>query len=622
MKWVIRLVKFEREQVVEEIVSRIDIVEVIAESVGLKKKGKDFWGCCPFHPEDTPSFAVSPDKQVFYCFGCQTGGNVITFLRKKDNLSYYEAISLLAERVGVHLDAGADTAARQQYRNEKQRFQRLNELATSFFQETLRHSPEGEIAREYLSARGVNEESILRFRLGYASESWDALLKNLTKQGFSPGELERYGLVVARQSGGGYYDRFRQRLIFPIADQTGQVLGFGGRILGEGNPKYLNSPETRFFDKGKLIYGLHLARPTIQEKQQAVIVEGYMDALMCQQNGITNVVASMGTALTTAQIQLLLRYAPEILMAYDSDLAGQNATLRAIELIRGLGGRVRVVSLSQNKDPDELIKKHGAGHFQGLISGAQDFLAYKLHKQLSKGAPRTAEEKMLILAEFWEDLRQAGSELERQEYCERLSIALQVSELVIREEFRKYLGKARKNPGQLVKNTNNVHTKNGKSSKTELAERNLLRLMLEDPHLFKRVVEEYGIDLFFNSELQQIVQVCREALAAVSLDEAGAMANPVPLAKLVEGLTEDSIRERLIRICLEDSPFPVANELQKEKALKDYIHTLQQYRCQQRLEELQLELSQCTQQGDLQKSMDLITEMKRIKSSEFKRSFH
>ena len=159
--------------------------------------------------------------------------------------------------------------------------------------------------------------------------------------GVSPRELERYGLVAARQSGGGYYDRFRQRLIFPIADQTGQVLGFGGRILGEGNPKYLNSPETRFFDKGKLIYGLHLARPAIQEKQQAVIVEGYMDALMCQQNGITNVVASMGTALTTAQIQLLLRYGPEILMAYDSDLAGQNATLRAIELIRGLGGRVR-----------------------------------------------------------------------------------------------------------------------------------------------------------------------------------------------------------------------------------------------------------------------------------------
>jgi len=221
MKWVIRLVKFEREQLVEEIVSHVDIVEVIAESVGLKKKGKDFWGCCPFHPEDTPSFAVSPDKQVFYCFGCQTGGNVITFLRKKDNLSYYEAISLLAERVGVHLDAGADSATRQQHRNEKQRFQRLNELATGFFQETLRHSPEGEIAREYLFDRGVNQESILRFRLGYASESWDALLKHLTKQGFSPGELERYGLVAARHSGGGYYDRFRQRLIFPITDQTG-----------------------------------------------------------------------------------------------------------------------------------------------------------------------------------------------------------------------------------------------------------------------------------------------------------------------------------------------------------------------------------------------------------------
>ena len=620
-----RLARFEKEQLVEEIVSRVDIVEIISEHIGLNKKGKDFWGCCPFHQEDTPSFAVSPDKQVFYCFGCQAGGNVITFLRKKDNLTYFEAISILAERVGVNLGTGVDSAARQQYKSEKQRFQRLNELATSFFHDALLHSQEGEIAREYLLYRGVNQESIVRFRLGYASQYWDALLKHLTQQGFSPLELERCGLVAARTSGGGYYDRFRQRLIFPIFDQTGLVVGFGGRILGDGNPKYLNSPESRFFDKGKILYGLHLSRSSTQEQQQAVIVEGYMDTIMCHQSGIRNVVASMGTALTSAQVQLILRYVPELVLAYDTDSAGQVATSRAIELIRNLGGRVRVVSLFEDKDPDELIRNHGAEYFSSLISEAQDFLTFKIQKQLPKGIPRTAEEKMRVLAEFWDDLRQAGSELERQEYCERLSIALQISEMVIRDEFRKNMGKNRKNQGQLDKNTNNVHTKNGKSTKTgsasQLAERNLLRLMLEDLRIFKRVEKEYGMDLFLDSELRQIIEACRE-LAAVSLDEAGEIHGSISLAKLIEELADDSIRELLLRVCLEDSSFPVFNESQKEKAFQDYIHTIHQFRCRKQLEELQIELGKSTQKGDLQRSMDLITEMKIIKSSEFKRSFH
>jgi DNA primase len=618
------MVRFEKEQVIEEIVSRVDIVEVISEHVGLNKKGKDFWGCCPFHQEDTASFAVSPDKQVYYCFGCQAGGNVITFLRKKENLTYFEAISLLAERTGIQLGTGMDTSARQQYRSEKQRFQRLNDLAVSFFHDALLNSPEGEVAREYLFNRGVNQESIVKFRLGYASQYWDALLKYLTQQGYSPGELEKCGLVVARTSGGGYYDRFRNRLIFPIADQTGQAVGFGGRILEEGTPKYLNSPESRFFDKGKILYGLHLARQSTQEQQQTIVVEGYMDALMCHQAGINNVVASMGTALTSSQVQMILRYVPELVLAYDTDSAGQAATLRAIDMIRNSGGRVRVVSLFEDKDPDELIRKHGAEYFRGLVTGAQDFLAFKLQRLLIKGNPRTAEEKIRVLAEFWEDLRLAGSELERQEYCERLSMALQVPESVIRDEFRKNMGKFRKNQGQLDKNTNNVHTKNGKliNNRTgrEIAERNLLRLMLEDYRIFKRVEKEYGLDLFMDDELRQIIQVCREA--TFTANEAGRIEGSVSLAKLVEDFADDSIRESLLRMCLEDSSFPVFTESQKEKAFQDYIHTLYQYQYRKRLEELHTELNQTVQKGEQEQSMALVAEMKRIKSLEIKGNFH
>jgi DNA primase len=617
--------RFDREQLVAEIVSRVDILEIVSEYVVLSRKGKDYWGICPFHQEDTPSFSVSPDKQFFYCFGCQTGGNVITFLRKKDNLSYSEALSILAEKAGVSLEFGPESPVRRQSRSEKQRFYRLNELTANYYHEQLLHSSEGDVGREYLAQRGINQDSIIKFRLGYAPQSWNVLLNYLTRQGFSPAELERNGLVAARSSGG-YYDRFRHRLIFPISDHTGQVVGFGGRVIGKGNPKYLNSPENRFFDKGKILFGLHLARQSIQTQQQAVIVEGYVDVLMCHQHGINNVVASMGTALTASQIQLILRYAPEVILAYDTDAAGQVAALRASGLIRSLGGRVRIVARFEDKDPDEIIKKQGVDYFRNLVGQAQDYFTFKLQKLLLKANLRTAEEKIGFLAEFWEDFQQCDSELERQEYCEKLSVALQVPETFIREEFRKNLVKTRRGRRQLDKNTNTVHTKNGQLtyniSAWELAERNLLRLMLEDFKLFERVEKEYGLELFANSELRQIAEACRDVIASMGLEGSREGQGIVSLASLLEEFGNDSVRDLLLKIYLENSSFPVFNKLQKEKAVQDYIYTINQNRHRKELEKIQLELSRAGQAGDLQRSLALAKELEKIKAMMTRESFH
>lgn len=605
--------EFDKKQLVEDIISRVDIVELISEYVSLTRKGKDYWGLCPFHQEDTPSFAVSPDKQVFYCFGCQVGGNAISFLRKKDNLSYYEALSILAERVGISLNTGFDSSARKQLRNEKQKFYRLNELTANFYHDKL-FSSEGKVAYEYIKKRGINKESIEKFKLGYASNSWDALLKYLTKMGFSPTDLERYGLVIARLSGGGYYDRFRNRLIFSIFDQMGQVVGFAGRVLGEENPKYLNSPESRFFDKGRVLYGLHLARQSIQSQQQVIIVEGYMDALMCHQYGIKNVIASMGTALTSSQVQLILRYASEQILAFDTDAAGQMATMRAINLIRSLGGRVRVVSFAEEKDPDELIRKRGSEYFLKLVAEAQNFFDYKMHKLLDNHKINNAEGKIKILAEFWDDLKQTNSELERQEYLEKLSIALQVPETIIREEFRKNLSQTRYRRRQLDKNTNIVYNKREKLVSTklapELAERHLLRLMLEDPEIFKQVEEEHGLDLFTERKLQQIAKAYREVL---NLGKAKESENSFSLACLIENLVEEETRELLLEICLQDSSFPVFTDAQKKKAVNDFLQTIFQHHYQKQLEQLQSELNQAFQKGNCERSRNLAAEMERIK---------
>lgn len=594
------MTSFVKDDLVSEIIARLDIVEVISEYVVLSKKGKDFWGKCPFHAENTASFSVSGEKKLFYCFGCQVGGNVITFLRLKDNLSYGEAVNILAERAGLETRS-QDYPQRQKTRSERERFFRINDLAARFFAQALASDPDAEIARRYLEKRGINQESVKKFRLGYAPRGWDKTLNYLVRQGFMPPELERYGLVTSR-AGGGYYDRFRNRLMFPIHNHSDQVVGFGARALEGEEPKYLNSPESRFFEKGTHLYGLGAARRAVGTARQVILVEGYLDALSAHQFGVNNTVATMGTALTNAQLQLILRYAPEAVLVYDSDEAGRNAAVRAANLIRSHGGRVKIVTLEGSKDPDEYLHRHGGEAFKELVARASDYLIFRLWTLLERIEHQSSSGKLQVIDEFWSDFHQTESELERQDAIQYLSQALQIPEHTIRRELTQRQ-RQRKINGQLDKNTNIVHTKNGKLVAWELAERLLLRMMLSDRRIYKQVVGEYGTEVLISPGLRAIL----ETYASAAAGEEEIPNDPAFLTDIIE---DEAVRQLFLRLAMEGEPIPLKDEAKRQKALGDCLRVLAAEKKRQRIEQINRELIEAYKAGDLVRSQALEAERK------------
>jgi DNA primase len=380
----------------EEIRSRVDIVDLVSQFVPLKRTAGTNWkGLCPFHAEKTPSFNVNPSKGIFHCFGCGVGGDIFGFLMRQERLTFPEALRALARRAGIDLaDAPAGAGA-----GEREGLYRAMERAAAFYAEML-WSAAGARAREYLTGRGIDVEVARRFGLGYAPESWDALLGVLSHHGFSPALLEAAGLVVPRQ-GGGHYDRFRGRLIFPIRDRQGQTVAFGGRSLGADQPKYLNSPETPLYSKGSMLFALDLAREAIRGRGRALLVEGYVDCLMAHQHGFTETVAALGTAFTPAQLGLLRRHTGEVVTFFDADAAGQKAAERAEALLEpspdglawavtrtgGFGDpqslRIRVALLPAGHDPDTLLRTHGADAFTQCIAAARGLLSYALDRVIA-----------------------------------------------------------------------------------------------------------------------------------------------------------------------------------------------------------------------------------------------
>ena len=354
---------------VDEVRSRFDIVELVAEYVQLKRSGRNHFGFCPFHGEKTPSFSVSQDKQIFHCFGCGEGGNVFSFLMKMDGLTFPEAVKELAERTGLALPQAAAEPGREQTLSVNKRLRSCLDWAYKYYLHMLGR-PEAAEAVRYLRQRGLTAEIIERFGIGYAPDSWDAISQFLKKKGYSEQEMFQAGLLSTSERK--TYDKFRNRIIFPIHNQRGEIIAFGGRVLGDGMPKYLNSPETPLFDKGKNLYALHLARESIRKKKQAVIFEGYMDVIAAHQAGVTQAVASLGTSLTEAQARLLRNQADDVVIVYDADAAGQAATWRGLGILRQAGCLVKVGRLPAGLDPDDYVRKFGGESFQrDIVDGAQ-----------------------------------------------------------------------------------------------------------------------------------------------------------------------------------------------------------------------------------------------------------
>lgn len=424
------------EHVIEEIREQSDIISIISEYTSLNKKGSSYVGLCPFHNEKTPSFSVSEEKQLYYCFGCGAGGNVITFLMQKENMTFIEAIKYLAERANIKLDE--TYLSEEEVQNNKKRGELLEILKESaiYFHYSLR-APENQEALEYFLGRGLSMETIKHFGLGYASHQFNGLYKYLKAKGYSDELLLESGLFLqSKQNSHMIYDRFAGRVIYPIFDLTRKVIAFGGRVLDGSLPKYLNSPENILFNKSRNLYGMHIAKQT--KASYFILVEGYMDVIAMHQAGFDQTVASLGTAFTPGHAKLLKRYTNEVVILYDSDAAGQKAALRAIPILRNEGLKVKVLSLQEGKDPDEYLKTHGYDTMKTLLEEAPSDLWFQIRaaeKKFNLGVP---EEKVKFLQEIAGILAQTSSSIEQAIYLKEISKTYEIDEEAFKVEMNRY----------------------------------------------------------------------------------------------------------------------------------------------------------------------------------------
>ncbi len=434
---------------VDQVRERLDIVDLIGQHVNLRKAGRNFKGVCPFHQEKTPSFIVFPDSQTFHCFGCGAGGDAFNFLMQLEHLDFRGALEQLAARTGVELKpAGPPPAPEEVERN--QRLFEINARAATWFSHVLWQTRFGAAGRDVLERRGVDRATAERFQLGYAPDSWDALLNHFRERGISEAETVAAGLAIERE-GGGCYDRFRDRLIYPIQDKDGRVIGFGGRAIGDVQPKYLNTPQTVIFDKGANLYALHLAQDAVRRTREVVVVEGYMDAIAAHQFGFDNVVASMGTALTSDQVRLVRRSVDRILLALDSDAAGQMATLRGLDVLReGLAEAdrptadaaglvrfertlrtdIRIVKLPSGKDPDELIRKD-VESWREAVASPVPFIDFYIDTVIGPARSIEPREKSELVQKLAPVLREIGDRIVQAHYVSEVARRLQVNESLV-----------------------------------------------------------------------------------------------------------------------------------------------------------------------------------------------
>jgi DNA primase len=450
--------------VTEEIKDRIDIVEFISDYVTLQKAGRNFKGLCPFHADTAPSFIVFPDGQRWYCFGaCATGGDIFTFLMRRENMDFAEALRVLSQRAGIPL--AAQTEEQKAEARRRNLLQEINAAAAQFFHHVLLNSPRGQTAREYLEGRQIAPETWSMFQLGYGLPEWDALLSHLTEKGYLEADISAAGLTVERETGG-FYDRFRGRLVFPICDARGRAMGFGARALDESEPKYVNTPQTSLFDKGSMLFGVHLAREAIREAGLVIIVEGYMDVLMGHQHGFRNVVASMGTALTENQVRALRKLTKSFVLAMDADAAGEEASLRGLELAkkhygiehrqsveiretyqhiwlkRYVDANIKVITMPAGRDPDDVIRTDPQ-HWSRLVDEALPLMDYYFQVIAADKDLRSAQGKSMLVRELLPLIGEIADAIERAHYLQKLARLVRIDERTLAAQMPRVKSKSR-----------------------------------------------------------------------------------------------------------------------------------------------------------------------------------
>ena len=420
---------------IDDLKRQADIVRVIQDYVQLKKKGANWMACCPFHKEKTPSFSVSPAKEIFYCFGCHKGGSVFNFVMEMERVSFPEAIKLVAEKSGVPLPKLIDDSRFEAKRHEADDVIQLNKWALEWWEQQLESSGEARIARDYLLRREITDETRKTFRLGYAPDSWDALSIHLRQKGASQEQIDRSGLVAKKEETGRTYDRFRGRLIFPVMDMQGKPIAFGGRTLKDEDAKYINSPETAAYVKGRNLFGLSLTRDEIRRNGFAILVEGFLDLIVPYQFGIHNVVASLGTALTPEQAKLVSRFARKVVVNYDGDNAGVQAAKKAIEILLAEDLEVKILVLPDNSDPDEFIRKSGAGEYQRLRGEAQPHIQFVIDQAVRDRKLSNPADKEAAIDEVLPYIRAVRSRIQKREYFDIAMDSLRIGDAAMRREL-------------------------------------------------------------------------------------------------------------------------------------------------------------------------------------------
>lgn len=495
------------EQFVQQVAQATDIVDLIGQYIALKKRGHEFLGLCPFHEDKHPSMNVSPNKQIFKCFACGAGGGVFKFVELYDKLSFPEAVRALAERANIPLPREFAPVPVQAGMS-KQDLLRVTAFAAGFFREQL-HSPGGRDTLEYAHNRGLTDATIERFGLGFAPDFWDALLMAARREGFAEQQLLAAGLVVRRENGEGCYDRFRNRLIFPILDVANNIIAFGGRALAANErAKYLNSPESVLYDKSSQLYALNWARDAIGESEQAVVVEGYMDALIPHQAGVGNVVANLGTALTDRQVRLLSRYAKEVVLIYDADTAGQLAAERSLEMFLAQQLHVRVATIPEGKDPCDYTLAAGGDAMRALIAAAPDALEYAWGRraaQLEQAGGNLAQRREIV-EEFLRLVVSCSTfgaidEVRRGQLAQHIAHLLNISSSEVQQQMRRM---ARAIPRANLPAASAAQQ--GPSSRADLTERQVLEVLLNRPDLFDSVMEKLDATDFEDRDFALIAQ--------------------------------------------------------------------------------------------------------------------
>lgn len=570
--------------VIETVRLRSDIVEVVSRHVQLKKKGKYYTGFCPFHQERSPSFTVTPDKQIFHCFGCNAGGNVFKFLMLIENLTFVEAVKTLAQQAGISLPSTESPVERERQQKLAQ-MRQINSLTNDYFRNVFKYHNTAARARTYLAERGLTQETLEIFQVGFALPDWDSLLKFMNKQGYRPQMVAEAGLALKNESGR-YYDRFRERITFPIWDVTGRVIGFGGRVIDDTTPKYLNSPETVLFSKGHILYGLHLARMSIKEKGYVIIMEGYMDVVTAHRYGITNAVASLGTSLTREQGRLIINYSRNVVIAYDSDAAGVAATLRGLELLQEIGCQVRVVNIPDGKDPDDFLRRHGYQAWENLIEQALSLIEYRLQQAVGNKPVRTVSEKLEVMWQVFPSIARIKSDIEREESLKIISRFLSSSPEAVTAEFKRFeanSGKKWTNPDNIVKTKHNIIiNKENKLNSREKAEIGLLKLVLEDPSIVEIIFSELGEEPFRNTNhkniFNQFLMILKEPYYQP--------------AKIFNHLKDDE-QTLLSQFLTHDIPGE-----NRAQIMKDYMESIHRSNRQERRETLIKEIGDAERSGD------------------------